>query len=69
MIDSRRCPSAAGPVTVKPVAVRPTVCQRGRHPLDDLAIGRLAGTIHESSNAAHDSMAVATCIVKVESVR
>ena len=56
MIDSRRCPRAAGPSTVEAVAVRPAVSQRGGHSLDDCAIGRISGAIHESGDAAHEGL-------------
>ncbi len=53
MIESRRCPSPAGPSTIESVAVGASVGDRRRHPAEQVAVGRLAVAVHESGDAAH----------------
>ena len=55
-VDDRQpaMPERSRSLAVKTVAVRPAMRQCGRHPLDDRAIGRLTGAIHESGDSAHE---------------
>jgi hypothetical protein len=46
-------PERNRPVTVKAIAVRPPVGQRGRHALHNTAVGRLARAVYESGDPTH----------------
>ena len=55
MIDKPAMPERRGAFTVEAVAVGPAVGEGCRHALEDRAIGRLSGPIHESDDAAHEN--------------
>ena len=57
-VDDRQpaMPERSRSLTIKTVAIGPAMGEGCRHPLDDRAIGRLAGPIHESGDAAHEDL-------------